>query len=397
MSLVACRACKSYDHLAPILEQAILDLGGWESFVQPGQRVFCKVNLLLPAIPERGITTHPEMLRAVIRAIKARGAVAVVGDNPAMPPLSAALRRSGLAAVIAEEGAELADMRAVTRIGSVRAIRYHSFEVSEAIIRADLLINLPKLKAHALTGLTLAQKNLFGFIPGLEKSRYHMRGHTPEEFSTLLVDLHEAVREAFPAPRLLHILDGVLGLEGDGPGNGGTPKPIGVILASQDAVSLDRVACEIVRMDPARVVHLAMATARGTGEGDPSRIRVLGESPQQVAIADFLPPPSSKFTSSTLPRPLRLPFLRGMAIERPVISERVCVRCLKCVDICASRAITASPPLREGQGRPGRRSPPPHIDLDRCIRCYCCSEICPEGAIHKSDPPLAGRLMSFLR
>jgi uncharacterized protein (DUF362 family)/Pyruvate/2-oxoacid:ferredoxin oxidoreductase delta subunit len=394
VSLVSCRSCGSYEpeELERVLALSFMDLGGAAQFIQPGMRVFCKVNLLLPALPERAVTTHPEFLRAVIRLVRAQGGIPIVGDNPAMPPMNAALRRSGIADVLEEERVEAADMRPTVRFGSDRALRYRGFEVSKAILDADLLLNLPKLKAHALTGLTLAQKNLFGLVPGLEKSRWHMRGHSPAEFSTLLVDLHEAVRRHFPSPRLLHVLDGVLALEGDGPGLGGRPRAVGVILASEDAVSLDRIACDIVRFPAERVRHLVEASARGTGQGDPAHIQVAGQAPELLAVPDFKPPPATGFLESSLPRPLRVPALRRMALERPVLDPRKCVRCGRCVEICASRAISLEV---SGEAQGARNGAPslPRFDLDSCIRCYCCAEICPEGAIRKSDPPLVGRLM----
>jgi formate hydrogenlyase subunit 6/NADH:ubiquinone oxidoreductase subunit I len=81
-----------------------------------------------------------------------------------------------------------------------------------------------------------------------------------------------------------------------------------------------------------------------------------------------------------------------MALERPVLDPRKCVRCGRCVEICASRAISLEV---SGEAQGARNGAPslPRFDLDSCIRCYCCAEICPEGAIRKSDPPLVGRLM----
>lgn len=384
-TIVACQRCASYEE--PGLSQAIAaclePLGGFEARIRPGDRVFCKVNLLMPAAPERAITTHPAVLRAVIRGIREAGGEPVVGDNPAGPGLRTHLSRCGLLSVIEEEGAEIADMQPTVEIRSKRAVGRRTFEVSQAVLDADVLVNLPKFKSHALVYMTLATKNLFGLVPGLEKARWHMRAQKEEDFASLLVDLYAAVLDAPRRPReILHLLDGVLALEGDGPGMGGQPRPLGVLLAGTDAVAVDRVACRVANLEPHRLYTCALASERDLGVGELSCIEVKGAPLEQVEVHDFQAAVGRDATNVFAQWALSNNFLRNRLIERPLVDAEGCVSCGVCVRICPASAIDLRPPQKKAA-----------IDYGRCIRCYCCAETCPEGAIAKSPPPLLGRLL----
>lgn len=382
---VSCKACKSYrsEELVPALRSCLEALGGIERHVRPGDRVLCKVNLLMPVAPERAVTTHPELLRAVIREVRGAGGVPLVGDNPAAPGQRIAMMRAGLLDVVRSEGAELADMRPTLRVESHRESGYQAFELSRAALDADLLLNLPKLKTHALTYLTLALKNLFGLIPGLEKSRWHYRAQSPEDFASLIVDLYAAVTaHRGSPPRILHLLDGVTALDGDGPGIGGRPRESGLLLASEDGVALDRVACQLVGLDPTRLLTCTLAEERGLGCATPEQIDLAGDPLHQLEVPDFRPPAGTAFNRSLSGWFVSRGVLRDHILEHPIVRNEHCTGCGKCAQICPAKAITISKDEEKAR-----------IDLKPCIRCYCCAEVCPEAAIHKSDTPLLGKVM----
>ena len=128
-SLVALHFCPDYE--PGVVENAVktvLDAtGGIESVVREGSRVFCKINLLVPAKPERAVSTHPEIVRAVIRAIRRVGGIPVVGDNPAIAKTVTALRKSGILAVLEEEKVEFPDLTEVVRIENPNGCLFRSF------------------------------------------------------------------------------------------------------------------------------------------------------------------------------------------------------------------------------------------------------------------------------
>jgi uncharacterized protein (DUF362 family) len=251
-SVVSVQSCDAYerDAIQASVRACFDALGGLESFVRPGARVFCKVNALVPARAEQAVTTHPEVVRAVIREVRRAGAVPLVGDNPAVAIPTLALRRTGILAVLEEEKVEAPDLSELFELENPEGRAFKSFRISKAIADADVLLNLPKLKTHALTYMTVAVKNLFGLVPGTAKTRWHFQAPAPEPFALCLCDLYGAVLHHFQGERrVLHLCDGVVAMEGDGPGTGGKPRQLGALLASADAVALDRVACELAGLD----------------------------------------------------------------------------------------------------------------------------------------------------
>ncbi len=377
---VSCVACPSYDPalLEPALRRCVEQAGGL-GFIRPGDRVFCKLNLLMPAPAERAITTHPELLRAAVRLVREAGGVPVVGDNPAVTGGRIAMRRSGILRVVQEEGLEVADMRPVLRIENARARAYGHFEVSRAVVEAEHLLNLPKLKTHNLCHMTLALKNLFGLIPGLNKAHWHLRAPSPEEFSTLVADLYGAVQQAFAGRgQLFHVLDGVLALEGEGPGMSGKPRQAGLLLASRDGAALDLAACHLAGVEAARVPTTRIAAELQLGPESVQELELLGDDPQELRLQDFQQPPG--------PAPgmglLSIPWLRNRLVERPIVQRQRCTSCGQCARICPADTIHIAKEPKKAC-----------IEHKACIRCYCCAEICPEAAIEKSSTPLLGRLL----
>ena len=223
------------------------------AFVSSGQRVLLKVNLLSKASPERAVTTHPEIVRALIRSVRDAGGVPVVGDSPAGPNTAGQIRAlhetTGIARVCADEGAELVlfDDDAM-RVANPRGALYGAFTLGREVVEADVIISLPKFKTHGFMMFTGAVKNLFGCIPGLEKAQYHLKVPDRDDFGDMLVDLMLACRPT------LAVMDAIVGMEGNGPA-GGTTREIGAVIASADFVALDVVASAMAGLDPARGVY----------------------------------------------------------------------------------------------------------------------------------------------
>ncbi|HEY3446478.1 MAG TPA: DUF362 domain-containing protein, partial [Myxococcales bacterium] len=337
--------------------------------------------------PEQAVSTHPEVVRAVVREIRRLGGVPLVGDNPAIAKTLTALRKSGILAVLEEEKVEVPDLGPVVRLENPQGKCFRSFEVSKAIADCDLLFNLPKLKTHALTYMTCAMKNLFGLIPGTEKARWHLRAQSPQEFATLVCDLYGALQRHFQGERrMVHLCDGILAMEGDGPGASGHPRELGCLLASFDAAALDRVACKVAGLDFDRLVVVREAMSRGLGEGDLERIRCTGAPLATWSEVKFTPPEGSGNPDGLGARLMRSPWLKNQILERPVLATEKCTGCQKCREICSAAAITLS------EGKPAK----PVIDSSKCIRCYCCAEVCPDGAMRKSRTPWLGRALGAL-
>ncbi len=358
-SSVSIVKCENYDEARVLrtLRQAIDLIGGIRTFVKKGNHVLLKPNLLFGKGPEKAVTTHPSILRGMIQIVREAEGVPSIGDSPSVGSLMWTAERAGIKAVADQMKCPLVEFNRPVLPPKRRGNTFKQLEVDQAVLEADVVINLPKLKTHSLTLLTLGVKNLFGCIPGPKKPLWHLKaGKDPKTFAKILVDIYEVIRPS------LTLLDGIVGMEGDGP-NSGRPIPVGLIMASGDSLSLDQIACDLLGVSRESLLTNRVAFEQGMGR-DP--IDVLGEKVEDLKISSFQFPALSR-PNWNLPGFLSKA-LKSALTSKPVIDEEVCERCDRCSEICPPRALT-----RKGEELV--------FDYGQCIRCLCCLEVCPEGAI----------------
>jgi len=345
------------------------------TFVSPGQRVLLKMNLLSRALPERAVTTHPEVVRALIREVRACGGIPTVGDSPGGPNSVGMVKRvwadSGIGAVCAEENVELVLFDDdVLRVPTPEATLYGSFTLGRAVVETDVLICVPKFKTHGFMMFTGAVKNLFGCIPGLEKAQYHIKVPERDDFADMLLDLMLACKPT------LSVMDAVVGMEGEGPA-GGKPKAVGALIASADACALDLVASSMAGLAPDEVYTVKMAAKRGLCTNDVDAIDIVGADWRELAPESFELPAVD--LSRKMP-PWLGNRLRSWLTAKPVLENKPgCTGCKTCQEVCPVDAIEVT---EEG----------PQFDRTKCIRCYCCQELCPPQVIGLSVPLVARAL-----
>jgi uncharacterized protein (DUF362 family)/Pyruvate/2-oxoacid:ferredoxin oxidoreductase delta subunit len=356
---VAAVKCDNYE--ARAVEQAVRNslslLGGISVFIKPGSKVLVKPNLLLPKGPEYAITTHPQVLRAVIKMLKEQGCKIIVGDGPSVwghyiQNVDEVYAGTGIKQVCQDEGVELVRF-------DKRRMR-QKFPLTTYLDECDHLVSLPKFKTHEMTLITGAVKNLFGLVSGTFKTELHKNYFVPEEFSKILVDIYA---EAKPS---LTIIDGILAMEGDGPATGGTPRHLGLLLAGADCVALDTVMARIMGVNPLEVLTIKEAARRKLGESDFSKIRIEGEDLNQLKIRPFILPKNS--TRLTNLPPLVQKMFKSLVRYYPYSLPLKCTHCGHCVKVCPKQCIAFK---RRGI----------IIDYKKCIACFCCQESCPEAAI----------------
>jgi uncharacterized protein (DUF362 family) len=279
---VSLQRCVSYDPAAVRagIVAALGPFGGMSAFVRPGNRVLLKPNYVMARPAERGANTHPVFIAEVARLVLECGGEPFVADSPGWGTAQSVAHANGLGD--AARGMDLpvrtlrkSEWRA-TRGSAVAGIR-----VAREVLDADVVINLPKFKAHQQMLLTLAVKNLFGCLPGRRKAWLHMVSKDdPHWFGRMLVENYLAVNPA------LAIMDGIVAMEGRGPANG-DPRPMNLVMAAVDHVAMDRVAAELVGVPWRQVFTLAAAEAMKVGETEIDRIEVVGARIAELRQPDF--------------------------------------------------------------------------------------------------------------
>jgi uncharacterized protein (DUF362 family)/Pyruvate/2-oxoacid:ferredoxin oxidoreductase delta subunit len=358
-SLVSIVRCQSYDYDQVLrgLRRSIDLIGGIQTFVKKGDRVLLKPNLLYGKSPEKAVTTHPSILRGVVEIVREAGGIPFIGDSPSVGSLIRTAEKAGIRAVADEMKCSLVEFNRPVLPPKRGGKIFKQLEIDQTVLEAEVIINLPKLKTHSLTLLTLGVKNLFGCIPGPRKALWHLKaGEDRKTFAKILVDVYQIIQPS------LTILDGIVGMDGSGP-NSGRPVPLGLILASGDSLSLDQIVCDLLGISRESLLTNRVAFEQGMGK---DKINVLGERVEEVKISDFQFPTLSQ-PDWNLPGFL-MKALKNALTTKPVIEEEVCKACDRCTEICPPKALA-----KKGKDL--------IFDYKKCIRCFCCLEVCPEGAI----------------
>ncbi len=356
-------------------------LGGIDRYVKPGQKVLIKPNLLAGKTPEKAVTTHPEIVRQVILMVQQAGGIASVGDSPGLGKPENVARKCGVFEVIESTGARFALFDESVPI-NLEAGTFHHLEVAREALETDIIINLPKLKTHQMMGYTGAVKNLFGLVVGMRKVRLHLQAGTDKEFFALmLLELAERFKPA------LSIMDAVVGMEGNGPGNG-DPVQIGALLASPHLVALDTVATAMVNLSEQRVWTQMVARKTGRLGVSLDELDLHGVPLATLQTSRFRPAKNSDINFG-LPIPVKN-ILKNTITAQPTITQ-ACQQCGHCVTHCPPEAMTIDPSETTTLDTQQVK-----IDYNRCIRCFCCQELCPHNAITTQQGMIL-RLLDFIQ
>ena len=289
MSQVSVVKCNSYDptQVDEAIHQSLENLGGIAQFVKPGQTILIKPNALLGASPDHAVTTHPSVIAAVVREVLKAGGRAIVGDSPgnAYANVEKCLIDTGIKPAVEAAGGEMVyfQTEGVVQLKSPsHNTKRPSMPIAKAVLEADAVINIAKLKTHGLTLYTGAIKNMFGAVPGFNKTMFHANCQNPKDFAAAIVDVFELTKPE------LNIIDAVVGMEGRGPSEG-KPRQLGVLIASTDAVAADTVGSYLMGYEPLEINTTAIAYARGLGEARLDRIEIVGGELEPHRQKDWTP------------------------------------------------------------------------------------------------------------
>lgn len=373
--------CTGYDKCREAIDKALALIGGIEQFVQPGSRVVIKPNLVSKKRPESAVTTNPDFVHAVICAVEAAGGIVTIAESPGGPYTESRLRAvysaCGMDKAVDGTGAVLNYSTDFTEVEHPSGHTIKKMPIIDPILDADVIINLPKLKTHAMTSYSGAVKNLFGTIPGTYKAELHFRLDDKAAFCSMLIDLCERVKPT------LNIMDAVIGMEGNGP-TSGEDRYMGLVMASVNPYAMDLAGCAVIGYRPSEIDTVRLAYERGYTPETADGLKVLGESIEDVMLPDVIKPETHFNLLKLIDLPPRLnSFLINKLSAKPRIEYKKCVACGECARCCPPEAI------RMDSGRPV-------IDKSKCIRCFCCQELCPKSAVAIKRPLLNKFMIKFL-
>lgn len=282
---VALSYCENYSkgNVTKSLHAVMDCLGGMGKFVFPGERVLIKPNLLKAVSPEAHATTHPAVIEAVVRQVLDCGCRPFIGDSPAFGGLSSVAATAGIADICKRYSIPLVPFSSPVAV-RLSSSWVEKIAIDRAVLQADKIINVPKLKTHVQVGFSGAVKNLFGCVVGKRKPIWHFRAGDGEHlFGEMLIGVYKAVSPA------LHIIDGVIAMEGNGPVSG-KPRPLGLVAASVDGLSLDRVLCGIIGMPVYSVEIFAALRRHYNRDIDIKEVEIRGDLLSSFVKNDFLMP-----------------------------------------------------------------------------------------------------------
>jgi uncharacterized protein (DUF362 family) len=256
---------------APVFKA--LDLIDYRNALAGYDKVLIKVNFIVEKTWDTGATTDPIVVEAIIKKLEGLPVkVYVVESDATMTNADKAFEATGMKDMCSRNGVEWLNLRYVkdtVKLAVPNGEALKSITVPR-LVTESAVISAAKLKTHVNTGVTLGMKNMFGLLPDKFKGKYHLKG-----ISKVVVDINTVLRPA------LTVIDGFVGMEGQGPADG-TPVQMNLIIAGTDVVATDATACRVMGINPYEIKHIRKAFEKGLGK---SEAQVVGEKLEKVTRA----------------------------------------------------------------------------------------------------------------
>ncbi len=371
---------RTFDGIETAAHRVIEQVGGMQSVLGSAKVAILKPNFVAGRNAETGSTTSFALIKAVAEEVRSCGAEPVLCESPGTEfDREATYTILGVEQFCTENNIRILriDPEGGTedwveqRPAGAKKLRRFSiprilFAGEGSKLNEACLINLPVLKSHVVSMMTLGMKNPMGLLPRPDRRAMHTFG-----IDQSIVDMNLAIQPA------LTIIDGSVGQDGEGPLYG-DKADLQVLVAGRDSLAVDLVACQLVGVKPRAIPHLKLALEQ---RGKPSWT-IAGE--EISVIKKFRLPrrkPLYKFIF-WLMYPLDYPYTwvaergkhlcttlysTGLVGTRPHIKEENCTRCGVCVEACPLPNVIDLKTLK--------------VNPATCQRCLLCYEACPEQAI----------------
>ena len=345
------------------VRRAVDSLGGMAKFVKPKNKVLLKVNLVAGHEVEKRVNTDPSVVKAAAKLVLECGGEPVIADSPGIGNFDRIAETCGIAQAARELNIKCVELKEPVKLELKNNFdySYRNIEAAKLAVNADVIINLAKLKTHGQMQLTLGVKNIFGCIVGRAKAGWHYNvGLNRDKFAALLIDLYKTIEPD------LTIIDGVIGMHGDGP-TSGEPYNYNLIGAAENALYLDFWLCKFMGLELENFALWRAAKAKNLIECDLNNCELAGDFDKNFKFKDIKIPSSKSLR--LLPK---MPFVERAMTSRPVHIPELCIGCGRCEAVCAAGALKHDNKKLK-------------FNYKKCIRCYCCHEMCPVHAIKFQD------------
>ncbi|MBN1761296.1 MAG: DUF362 domain-containing protein [Chitinispirillaceae bacterium] len=348
-----------------------------------GRRVLLKPNIGRIADDRSGIVTNPQVVAAAIDVFKAAGALEVaVGESPITGvTMEQAFETSGIAAVARERDCRCIDMdrRDPVELAVADGAAITKLKVCADVFDFDIVVSIPVMKTHMHTVVTLSVKNMKGCLWRRSKVDLHMLPRLPfsndKSLNIAIADMASVLK-----PHLV-IIDGTVGMEGLGP-SAGDPKPLDLVIAGDDALAADSVACSLMGIDPLSVPHLRIAAERGYGSLDTGTFTIT--TPEWETLRQPFAP---------VPTTLTMQFPRVT-----ILDEQSCSACQSTVLLFMKRFgeqlgeyFPGNKPVNIAIGKGHKGVPPNTICVGNCTRRFRDAGVYVPGC-----PPVASSILGTL-
>ena len=334
------------DLIYPALCRSFAALG-IEKDMRADLKVVIKPNLIMAKKPEYPVTTHPLVIKGVVRWLNDQGVTDITLAESSGGLYNAEYMKNiystcGMRQLEPQVKLNM-DFSART-VNCPQGFANHSFHIITPIVQADYVINICKLKTHAMTGYSGGIKNLFGVIPGLEKPQLHYRWPQLSDFSRMLLELAQTVN-----PQLT-IIDAIDAMEGNGP-TGGTSHPLYMLLAARDFYTQDYFAATLMGIDPMKIEMIRQAAEVGLAR--PDEITLVGDAVPENLTPFQMPDTKKLDFTGNVPGFLKKSFLffaERLMKSYPQLNRDVCVGCGKCAESCPAHVIK----VENGKAKSGK-------------------------------------------
>lgn len=361
---ISLKYCNSYkpDILDEVLKK-VLEPFDLSSKIKSNSKILIKPNLLGNYSPEQAITTNPSVLEAIIKILKKLGADIYLGDSPgnSLVGIENIWKTTQIYDFAKKYDVKLVNFEACglqefkTNIPNIKSIH-----LSKILFDVDYIINVPKLKTHTLTGFSCAVKNLYGCVPGAMKAEYHKLAPKKENFVFVLNEIYNILKDRI----LITVVDGIEGIEGNGPGINGEKRNYNGIFASADAPVLDEFILSLIDKNKTKKEF--------------NKIEFIGDDLSKFNF-DNVKLPSTKLLYA-LPSAMTNLLVKSFGSFvwiKPYIDNNKCKRCAQCVKACPVKAIKID------------KNKNLVVDVKKCISCFCCHELCENKSIEIKTSLLA--------